>query len=217
MSKLVDDPLDAYPFLPSLMPALKFAADAMSDPEARSVAEKASDQLNRLNALCEEQNKYQKKADETLVLESIKKKLPKAIVSKNEITLVYIANLCCTLMTMSKFESNEWKQEIPKYFGVLVGTSESEKITEQLRLECKEMVKAIPPKDDDDDDAAELCNCKFTLAYGTKILLHNTVMRLKRGAKYGLLGGNDSGDTCLQKKYGTMLCCLLHTYICINI
>ncbi|RYG66733.1 hypothetical protein EON64_09105, partial [archaeon] len=41
MSKLVDDPLDAEPFLPTLMPALQFAADAMSDPEARSVAERA--------------------------------------------------------------------------------------------------------------------------------------------------------------------------------
>jgi hypothetical protein len=29
----VDDPLDAEPFLPTLKPALAFAADAMSDPE----------------------------------------------------------------------------------------------------------------------------------------------------------------------------------------
>lgn len=35
MSKLVDDPIDAEPFLPTLMPALQFAADNMSDPEVR--------------------------------------------------------------------------------------------------------------------------------------------------------------------------------------
>lgn len=34
---------------------------------------------------------------------------------------------------------------------------------------------------------------------GTKILLHNTKMKLKRGKKYGLLGGNDSGKTTLMR------------------
>merc|ERR1712238_188336 len=50
-----------------------------------------------------------------------------------------------------------------------------------------------------DDDSEELCNCTFTLAYGTKILLHNTKMRLKRGKNYGLLGGNDSGKSTLVR------------------
>jgi elongation factor 3 len=194
MSKLVDEPLDAYPFLPTLMPALKFAADAMSDPEARNVAERASDQLNRLNSLCEEAAKYTKKADPTLVLASINSKLPKGVADKNQVSLMHITHLCCSLMSMSKFEAAEWCVEISKYLAVLVGTEAAEKATEKVRVECKEMVKAIPPKSEDDDDLEELCNCKFTLAYGTKILLHNTVMRLKRGAKYGLLGGNDSGN-----------------------
>merc|ERR1712084_150610 len=57
----------------------------------------------------------------------------------------------------------------------------------------------IPEEEDDDDDAEELCNCTFTLAYGTKILLHNTKMKLKRGKRYGLLGGNDSGKTTLMR------------------
>merc|ERR1712003_247986 len=51
----------------------------------------------------------------------------------------------------------------------------------------------------DDDDAEELCNCQFTLAYGTKTLLHNTKMRLRRGKRYGLLGCNDSGKTTLMR------------------
>merc|ERR550514_661138 len=63
----------------------------------------------------------------------------------------------------------------------------------------KDLVKVVIVNDDDDDDAEELCNCQFTLAYGTKILLHNTTMRLKRGHKYGLLGGNDSGKTTLMR------------------
>merc|ERR1712194_556285 len=36
-------------------------------------------------------------------------------------------------------------------------------------------------------------------AYGTKILLHNTKMKLLRGRNYGLLGGNDCGKTTLMR------------------
>merc|ERR1712151_258495 len=73
-----------------------------------------------------------------------------------------------------------------------------EKAIEEVRVECEKSME-IPDDDDDDDNAEELCNCNFTLAYGTKILLHNTKMKLKRGKRYGLLGGNDSGKTTLMR------------------
>jgi len=66
------------------------------------------------------------------------------------------------------------------------------------RAECEKMVE-VAAEEEDDDDAEELCNCEFTLAYGTKILLHNTKMKLKRGFRYGLLGKNDSGKTTLMR------------------
>merc|ERR1719159_1833250 len=48
MSKLVDNPLDAAPFLPLLLPALEQNAGHIADPEARDVTQRAVDQLNRL-------------------------------------------------------------------------------------------------------------------------------------------------------------------------
>jgi elongation factor 3 len=48
MSRLVDDPLDAAPFMPLLMPVLEKACDIISDPEARSVAERSLAQLKSL-------------------------------------------------------------------------------------------------------------------------------------------------------------------------
>merc|ERR1719273_2736226 len=80
----------------------------------------------------------------------------------------------------------------------LVEESKAEEAIEQVRVEAEAMME-IPEEEDEDDDAEELCNCQFTLAYGTKILLHNTKMRLKRGKRYGLLGGNDSGKTTLMR------------------
>ena len=82
---------------------------------------------------------------------------------------------------------------------ILSNATKAQSTVDALRVECKDMVKVVVPIDDDGDGAEELCNCQFTLAYGTKILLHNTTMRLKRGHKYGLLGGNDSGKTTLMR------------------
>ncbi len=195
MSKLVDDPLDAGPFLPTLMPALQFAADAMSDPEARSVAERASAQLTRLHAHCEEAKHLAKNIDKELVLHAIQALVP---VQGFEVELSHIAGLCCSLMYTKQYESAEW-EEIQIYWAVVIGAEAAEANIGKLRKECKEMAKPLAPKDDDDDTGEELCNCQFTLAYGTKILLHNTSMRLKRGAKYGLLGGNESGKSTLMR------------------
>merc|ERR1719361_3124281 len=47
MVKLVPDPREVLPFLDVLLPALKRAADEISDPEARGVAERANNTLLR--------------------------------------------------------------------------------------------------------------------------------------------------------------------------
>lgn len=195
MSKLVDDPIDAEPFLPTLMPALKFAADAMSDPEARAVAERASKQLERLSHQCLEAKRLAKEINPALVYETIKAKVD---VTGRETQFHHIGALCCSLMHAKEFEKPEW-EDIQRYLTALIGESAAHDVIEKLRVECREMVKPLDAPEEDDDTAEELCNCLFTLAYGTKILLHNTTMRLKRGHKYGLLGGNESGKTTLMR------------------
>jgi len=195
MSKLVDDPLDAAPFLPELMPALERSADAMSDPEARAVSERASFQLNRLNDLVK--SIVTKGINYDLVLTTLKEKVS-GVPAEGEVALKHIASLVCSLMGVKHFDVEQWS-DVSSQLAVLIGDSAAAAAVESLIPVCKEMIKIETANDDDDDDAEELCNCQFTLAYGTKILLHNTNMRLKRGAKYGLLGGNDSGKTTLMR------------------
>ena len=42
--------------------------------------------------------------------------------------------------------------------------------------------------DEEDETATNLCNIEFSLAFGGKILLHNTHLKLGRGRKYGIMG-----------------------------
>jgi len=195
MSKLVDDAIDAEPFLPTLMPALQFAADNMSDPEARSVAERACRQLEKLAGLCEDAKKRTKPYDDSTLLESLRSKVS---VTGFDAELAHIAKLMHSLMNLKRFEKEDW-EEIERYLTPLAGAEASKEATKALRVECRELGKPMDVAEEDDDGAEVLCNCQFTLAYGTKILLHNTTMKLKRGHKYGLLGGNESGKTTLMR------------------
>lgn len=196
MSKLVDDPIGAAPFMPLLLPALEFACEKCSDPEARSICERSLGQLRRLNVLVEDAKKRNQEVSVDLVKAAITKKVKST--DTNGRLLEYISHVCCSLMSMHKFDTESWK-EISEQFSILE-LKDIDKIVTELKKECDAMTKPLVLKDDEvDDPALDLCNCTFTLAYGTKILLHNSTMKLKRGAKYGLLGGNDSGKTTLMR------------------
>jgi elongation factor 3 len=52
-------------------------------------------------------------------------------------------------------------------------------------------------------DDASLCNIEFSLAFGGKILLHKTYLRLGRGRRYGVLGKNGAGKTTLLTNIGS--------------
>jgi elongation factor 3 len=197
MSRLVDDPIDAAPFLCLLLPALQKASEIISDPEARSVAERALAQLGRLNKEVEEAKSRVQIADHQKVLSLVSDLFPSL---SNDVVKSHLACRCMSLMGLRKFKAGEWAEEFSSVLNMFNPSSSNSEQIEKLRVGCDAMVKPLPGKNDDiDDPASLLCDCQFTLAYGTKILLHNTTMRLKRGAKYGLLGGNDSGKTTLMR------------------
>merc|ERR1719460_3152263 len=102
------------------------------------------------------------------------------------------------MMDIDFMEDVQWKKNVSSQFTGFVDAAKAEEAVEKVRVEAEKMM-VIPDEEDDDDDAEELCNCTFTLAYGTKILLHNTKMKLIRGKNYGLLGGNDCGKTTLMR------------------
>ena len=197
MSKLVDNPLDAAPFLPLLLPALESNAQSIADPEAREVTERAVAQLKRLKGLADKQMSVR---GDISKLESVfKEKLDCADAEGGKLLVIQYACVIASCMMDLKFmEDLQWTKNLSGLIQTYVAKDAAEKGIEETRAEAEKMME-IPEEDDDDDDAEELCNCQFTLAYGTKILLHNTKMKLLRGKRYGLLGPNDCGKTTLMR------------------
>ena len=198
MSKLVDNPIEAAPFLPLLLPALETNAESISDPEARGVTEKAVEQLLRLKGLAD------KAVSIVGDVSKLSDEFKKAFGIKDgdaglDMCVDHASTIATCMMDLQFMEDVQWKKNLSSTFTSYYQDSNAiETNIETVRTEAEKMME-IPEEDDEEDDAEELCNCQFTLAYGTKILLHNTKMKLLRGKKYGLLGGNDSGKTTLMR------------------
>jgi len=197
MSKLVDEPLDAAPFLPLLLPALEVNAGSIADPEARGVTENAVEQMKRLDDLAKKAVSV--RGDVSKIGPEFQKALggDAAAGGGLEMCVAHAATIATCMMDLAFMEDVQWKKNLASTFAAYYDAAKVEEAVEQVRVAAEGMMEVV--EEEEDDDAEELCNCKFTLAYGTKILLHNTKMRLLRGKKYGLLGGNDSGKTTLMR------------------
>jgi len=207
MSKLVDDPRDAAPFLPKLLPGLEKLADEMADPEARGVCEKAVEFMQRLEFKC-----AQSPVDWAALEDALRATLFVASETPNTVPAVaarHAARVAVALAERKCFDETAWVEALvpivaPFEQGDAAAADDTTEVTrrvEAARQQAAEATKQAADAEDaaEEDDAEELCDCTFTLAYGTKILLHNTQLKLKRGYKYGLVGPNDSGKTTLMR------------------
>merc|ERR1712174_133686 len=161
------------------------------------VSQKAVDQLKRLKELADKAISV--RGDVTKLQVEIKKAVASDNLSYGQEKVVkHIAVIATCLMDLHYMEDVQWRKNINIQMKALVDEDKCADVIEAIRVEAEKMLEVVE-EEDDDDDAEELCNCQFTLAYGTKILLHNTKMKLKRGRNYGLLGKNDSGKTTLMR------------------
>ncbi len=118
--------------------------------------------------------------------------------SENVEVLAYVASLASTLAKTQDFASETWVEALGPYMASLEGANEA---IEKFRILSEKAVVDEDEEDDEDDDETggeELCNIRFSLAYGGKILLHQTKLKLRRGHRYALVGQNGAGKTTLM-------------------
>lgn len=202
MAKLVERPSDIAPFMPTLRPALIKASDEISDPEARSVCAKGVEVLDSA-AKGEGMAPEPPRAEKELCLKEVKEALggDAAVIAAGplvEAVCDFIASQAVVLVDNQVQEQDEWKSCIGPVLSSFVTQGSINEISKDLYNRCIKFMVVVE-EEEEDEDAEELCRCRFSLAYGSKVLLNNTELRLKRGFRYGLLGPNECGKTTLMR------------------
>ncbi|KAI7115709.1 Elongation factor, partial [Hortaea werneckii] len=204
MCKLVEDPNIVASFLPKLMPQLNTNYENMADPEAREKTKQGLDTLIRVGNV---QDGKIPEVSHDGDIETVKNKLKdvlsakhKGAIEKFDPVLTYIGAIGGELVDEKDNETPTWALNVKPFITAMLGEeAQADEITETLRKRCAPGDAAEVEQEPDEEEGEDLCNCTFNLAYGAKILLNQTHLRLKRGQRYGLLGPNGSGKTTLMR------------------
>jgi len=183
MSKLVDEPKECQVFLPKVLPLLARAMEDVPDPECREVCMKAHAQLQRSGDM----SKAAKGTDFAAACAAVG---ADAATGTAKTALEYAAQMIVCLADLKNFESAEWTPLLTPYLA-------ADKIEAALAMAVAnaQVVEEV----EEEDDAEVLCDCDFSLAFGSKILMNNAKLKLNRGRRYGLIGKNDCGKTSLMR------------------
>uniref|UniRef100_A0A383W2Z9 Elongation factor 3 n=1 Tax=Tetradesmus obliquus TaxID=3088 RepID=A0A383W2Z9_TETOB len=208
MSKLVNSPVDAVNFLPKLLPGVEKVARAAADPELRDVASSAMAILEKVAKEGEEASAQPEsaKAETAAFLQQLKDTIARSLdVKVDQTTLEYVAAMTTLLFNSRNFEFDEWADAMVPYLKAFLSEEGAESVCRAYMSKAMSQLAEAEEEDhgwevdEEDADKDELCNCRFSLAYGGKILLNNATLRLIRGRRYGLCGGNGVGKSTLMK------------------
>ncbi|OOF94855.1 hypothetical protein ASPCADRAFT_208515 [Aspergillus carbonarius ITEM 5010] len=203
MCKLVEDPQIVAPFLPKLMPRLEKNFDTLADPEARGKTKQALETLTRVGDVKDGKIPEISTAGDISTVSAILKDILsakfQAQADKSEPVITYVSAIAGQLVDEKDAEVTSWTQNALPYITAIVGEEEAKPIAETLRKRASPGAAAEDAVLSDEEEGEDLCNCTFSLAYGAKILLNQTSLRLKRGQRYGLLGPNGTGKTTLMR------------------
>ncbi|KAI9838814.1 MAG: translational elongation factor EF-1 alpha [Sclerophora amabilis] len=203
MCKLVEDPQIVAAFLPKLMPGLEKNYDNLADPEAREKTKQGLDTLKRVGDVKDGKIPEVSHAGDVGTVFAILKEI---LTPKHKDTIVhfaplleYISAIAGQLIDEKDNDSTIWTENTLAYITAVVGEGDARSIADALRKRASPGATDDEESEEDDEEGEDLCNCTFNLAYGAKILLNQTHLRLKRGQRYGLCGPNGSGKSTLMR------------------
>mmetsp|Transcript_16738 Transcript_16738/g.54494 ORF Transcript_16738/g.54494 Transcript_16738/m.54494 type:complete len:1036 (+) Transcript_16738:43-3150(+) len=194
MFKLVNNPADVAVFTADLIPTLTKNVDEISIPEVR---DKTAEALNTVKVTVGEYEAVKIECSPVEVEAVLSEILTGNAYNSDEVTM-WVSQVTAPLFATARPRSTN--TVVPYLLGIV---SEAEAIINGERFLEVGAEKFGAGKEDvveeDHDDLAVLCDCEFSLAYGNRVLLHNTRLKLKRGKCYGLIGPNGAGKSTLMR------------------
>jgi len=202
MSKLVEEPRDLATFVPILLPLLEKARDNVPDPDIREVCKKACEIFIKKADVSKSMTNEINHDVTIRLLQAVTAKVTKEISTQDQkivnAVFEHVSHILVMLNNCNNYEASEWQAAVTPYLALLISESDAVEVTNTL-LETASSIRVKAAEEEAEIDAEELCNCEFSLAFGNKVLLKKTFLRLHRGFKYGLMGPNDCGKTSLMR------------------
>lgn len=197
LCKLVNDPRTAAEFYPILKPVLERGIDEIAVEEVREVCTNSLNTLQRVSSEAAEISKEIMTEDE--LEKTVRDALHEQKVEGSDMnTILKHVVKCCYGNILGNIRAlDTWKECIEPYFKVLLNDEQLSTLI--TTIHTKGVEKLTLDKVDPEDEEEDLCNAQFSLAYGTRVLLHQTPFRVKIGRKYGLVGPNGAGKSTLMK------------------
>lgn len=198
MCKLVNDPRTAAQFYPILKPVLERGIEEIAVEEVRKVCQDSLNTLQRVSA------DAQVLSDAVFTLQQTKdcinEELTKAGVKDVSAyaTLVDFMSKSAHFLVLGDNKNKEdWSQCLFPYISSFLPADKTTAVVEAVTVAGT--ANLSKDKADLEDEEEDLCNATFSLAYGTRVLLHQTPFKVKIGRKYGLVGPNGAGKSTLMK------------------
>lgn len=199
MCKLVNDPRTAALFYPILKPVLERGIEEIAVEEVRKVCQHSLDTLQRVSSEADVLS------ESVFSQEDLSNSISKALAGNGVADAAKFATLIDFMSKGSHFlvmgdnrAKDEWEQCLLPYMKAIIADEATR--TAAFEVVYAEGTAALSAeKADPEDEEEDLCNAQFSLAYGTRVLLHQTPFRVKIGRKYGLVGPNGAGKSTLMK------------------
>ena len=191
LTKLLKNPVYAKIFYPILEPVLTKGYEEIAEVEIRNVC------LNSRNVLTSVYNLGINKSLESFTIDNCKKTFFNQI-QREHFLIDHSIDLIWVLVKNEIKDDSLWSKCMEPYLQYVITDNETRT---KLINEIKEIImKTITIEEyNPEDDEENLCDCVFSLAYGTRVLLHQTPFKVKIGRKYGLVGPNGAGKSTLMK------------------
>lgn len=204
LTRLVNNKREIESYIPILLPGVEKVVNNASLPEVRELGAKALHVLKEAESeqidgkfhgrISIEQAAalYRENLSDDLKEISQKLLLCEIEASYLEIILQVDANV------------NDWKRLAEYLALVLESVDADEELKQKYAHEVLHNVKEMfadrtQSSNEDDDGAVEIVNTDFSLAYGSRMLLNKTTLRLLKGHRYGLCGRNGAGKSTLMR------------------
>lgn len=202
LTRLVNNKREIETFIPTLLPGVEKVYNNASLPEVRELARKALVVLQEADAE-KADGKFHGRITTDEARTYLQKSSVESVVLQLNLTDDIAGNYLATVVRVDA-NVNDWAR-LREYLTMAVDSIESateedkEKYVNDTVTSLRELFNPSIDNGSADDGEVEIVNADFSLAYGSRMLLNKTNLRLLKGHRYGLCGRNGAGKSTLMR------------------